>query len=845
MSTSSVGEFAVGEENAGIVVLRLMETVDPMAYADADFARDVVPRRRKRAYFSTKRKLRTEEEKVTIRLKKKAEKQLLDVNIQIDMIKGCPCTQQCCQNWRLEEVKELRREIYGVKFDRKLDLIYQKINASQESQDGMVLCYNGRFVCPKAFWQFHGISKSSYYKYKEESSKGAKQGYHGNTGTFKPRESTIQAEAILKKILLEMSEPMPHLNFDNSNGQGTDSFYHRLPSCYDKQDIYIEHCIRMENVGAKKLSRGKYYDLWTKKFANFDFHKKSAFARCTLYEKFKVWLTRERNEEMRKVYQKEREEHLQLQMSGRSCYYSHNQLACDEPSLYKSSIHDGMDSSKTAVPRLDNYVKALSRVGMPVPVKIAGILNRGHGPPALAHVTIGGLWSSDPNFTVSSIAKYLRDCEDFDGDMRGDLVFEKELHHPLLKAFMNKDIFTKTVAAATTLLPQQASTSTNSSPADKPFNKLPPTFYMQLDTSGRDNKNWLLMVFFSKLVARGVFKTVFMYFLIVGHTHEDVDVFFSKVNRALSFQHISNIPQLMAAVMEAEEKKALPRFITEVADYKAHALPYRKPIKGVSQPVAFKFYMQDNRPMYQYQKTYGGPWAPTCGDSLWKRTDPKSKTDFTVIPPPDREPVCSGMAKTHAAAEDIISYLNAYLKHMKAIQEKTNPSNKCYETDQAIIDYWENIKSLFAVEEGWATNSGLPLQDGFWPRTNHGTGYKRPHDGVQDSAQVDEDLLAREAEEELVERNEIFVGNPSEMERERFIPLVDIEPGVMLLIRPCDGFVVKDCFWMAKAVFGVIRQRRPLDPPNTYEVKVEWYRPKHRLSNATDAQRYSHCLRNT
>ncbi|KAL3694457.1 hypothetical protein R1sor_008108 [Riccia sorocarpa] len=377
-------------------------------------------------------------------------------------------------------------------------------------------------------------------------------------------------------------------------------------------------------------------------------------------------------------------------MSGRSCYYSHNQLACDEPSLYKSSIHDGMDSSKTAVPRLDNYVKALSGVGMPVSVKIAGILNRGHGPPALAHVTIGGLWSSDPNFTVSSIAKYLRDCEDFDGDMKGDLVFENELHHPLLKAFMNKDIFTKTVAAATTLLPQHASTSTKSNPANKPFNTLPPTFYMQLDNSGKDNKNWVLMAFFSELVARGVFKTMFMYFLIVGHTHEDVDAFFSKVNRALSFQHISNIPQLMAAVMEAEEKKALPRFITEVADYKAHALPYRKPIKG-----------------------------------------------------------------------------------------------------------------------------------------------------------VDEDLLAREAEEELVERNEIFVGNPSEMERERFVPLVDIEPGVMLLIRPCDGFVVKDCFWVAMAVSGVIRQLRPLDPPNTYEVKVEWYRPKHRLSNATDAQRYSHCLRNT
>ncbi|KAL3686630.1 hypothetical protein R1sor_009204 [Riccia sorocarpa] len=34
-------------------------------------------------------------------------------------------------------------------------------------------------------------------------------------------------------------------------------------------------------------------------------------------------------------------------------------------------------------------------------------------------------------------------------------------------------------------------------------------------------------------------------------------------------------------VMEAEEKKALPRFITELADYKAHALPYRKPVARV------------------------------------------------------------------------------------------------------------------------------------------------------------------------------------------------------------------------------------------------------------------------
>ncbi|KAL3697033.1 hypothetical protein R1sor_011109 [Riccia sorocarpa] len=381
-------------------------------------------------------------------------------------------------------------------------------------------------------------------------------------------------------------------------------------------------------------------------------------------------------------------------MSGRSCYYSHNQLAIDEPSLYKSSIHD-----------------------------------------------------------VTSIAKYLRDCEDFDGDMRGDLAFEKELEHPLLNAFMNKDIFSKTVVGADSLLRRETS-SNESGLLDKPFNKLPPTFYIQLDNSGKDNKNWVMMAFFSEFVIRGVFKTVFMSFLIVGHTHEDVDAFFSKANKMLSFRHISNVPQLMAAVIEAEEKKALPRFITEVADYKAHALPYRKPVAGISKPVSFKFYMQDNKPMYQFEEVYGGPWLPTCGDSLWRRVDRKSKTDFSVVPPPDQEPLSSGMASNHAATEDIVTYLKAYIKHIKSIRDKTNLSSECYETDSSIIAYWENIKSLFEEPKGWATNAGLPLKEGFWPRTNHGTGYKRLGNQIIITSTPEDDILAQEAEEELAERNQ-------------------------------------------------------------------------------------------
>ncbi|KAL3697563.1 hypothetical protein R1sor_011639 [Riccia sorocarpa] len=338
-------------------------------------------------------------------------------------------------------------------------------------------------------------------------------------------------------------------------------------------------------------------------------------------------------------------------MSGRTNYYTHNKLAMDEPLLYKSTIHDGMDSAKTSLPRTVNYAKALAGVGAPVPLKLAGILNRGDRPPMFAHVCIGGLWKQDPNFTISSIAQYLRDCENFNGDMRGDLDFRKEVDHPLLKAFMRQDIFEKTVLAPKHQTAAQFFNLDDevANSHDRPFKKLPSIFYIQLDNSGKDNKNWAVMSFLSELVMHGVFKTVVMSFLIVRHTHEDVDAYFSKN------QHVP-------------------------------------------------------------------------------------------------EPLSAPMNRIYDKKEEIVSYLTAYIAHIGAIQSRTFTSNESYALDQAIIDYWKNIKSVF---EGaaWETYEGRPLKHGFWPRTNHGTGYQRPGEGnhQQDGQMLEMDHLMKEAEEELLE----------------------------------------------------------------------------------------------
>ena len=78
------------------------------------------------------------------------------------------------------------------------------------------------------------------------------------------------------------------------------------------------------------------------------------------------------------------------------------------------------------------------------------------------------------------------------------------------------------------------------------FKPLPRILLLQLDNSGKDNKNKHVFAFCSELVARGVFKIVEVGFLMVGHTHEDVDALFSKVSAELRHKEVDNLHRLMS-----------------------------------------------------------------------------------------------------------------------------------------------------------------------------------------------------------------------------------------------------------------------------------------------------------
>ncbi|KAL3686813.1 hypothetical protein R1sor_013122 [Riccia sorocarpa] len=152
-----------------------------------------------------------------------------------------------------------------------------------------------------------------------------------------------------------------------------------------------------------------------------------------------------------------------------------------------------------------------------------------------------------------------------------------------------------------------------------------------------------MMAFCSELVARGCCKMITMSFLVVGHTHEDVDAFFSKVNAAQARKDIESLPHSLAVVYHAQSSKAYPRVIQEVADYKKHVKDYMEKITGQSALVAIRFYMRDNIPVYQVQENYGGKWVPPYGRTVWKQCEPESETNFQVALPPRQDPVAKGL----------------------------------------------------------------------------------------------------------------------------------------------------------------------------------------------------------
>ena len=80
---------------------------------------------------------------------------------------------------------------------------------------------------------------------------------------------------------------------------------------------------------------------------------------------------------------------------------------------------------------------------------------------------------------------------------------------------------------------------------------MPPVLHLQLDNCGGENKNQFVLGYLSYLVQAGIFHEILLSFLIVGHTHEDIDQHFSVISRKLRLKNAVSLSEWIGVVHEA------------------------------------------------------------------------------------------------------------------------------------------------------------------------------------------------------------------------------------------------------------------------------------------------------
>ena len=102
--------------------------------------------------------------------------------------------------------------------------------------------------------------------------------------------------------------------------------------------------------------------------------------------------------------------------------------------------------------------------------------------------------------------------------------------------------------------------------------ELPPVLYLQLDNTSRENKNQVLLAYLNMLVQRKIFKKVKLGFLLVGHTHDQIDQMFSRFSIKLAKKSAFDLPQICVLLEDAYVPKPSIRIVEETYDFRSFAV---------------------------------------------------------------------------------------------------------------------------------------------------------------------------------------------------------------------------------------------------------------------------------
>jgi hypothetical protein len=150
--------------------------------------------------------------------------------------------------------------------------------------------------------------------------------------------------------------------------------------------------------------------------------------------------------------------------------------------------------------------------------------------------------------------------------------------------------------------------------------RLPLALRIQADNTTRENKNIYMFALCIVLVVLGYFQEVQLCFLIVGHTHEDIDQRFSIISNTLKKTKIDSLKELIQLV--EKETSYTEAFVNawhleNVRDWKSfitrHLLIGGDTLTGITFPHHMRFYVENGMPRVQHKHFSKDAWEPAEG----------------------------------------------------------------------------------------------------------------------------------------------------------------------------------------------------------------------------------------
>ncbi len=200
-----------------------------------------------------------------------------------------------------------------------------------------------------------------------------------------------------------------------------------------------------------------------------------------------------------------------------------------------------MDHAKTTFPRLQICNKRIFELGQ-LHVIFMGMIVHEHEDEKYAQYS-NELWLNEPYFTIVSLLQLLRMLEVVTV-LKSKLLFEDPPHNSFFarllqgKSHCVRKLWTSDQTIGV-----------------KPLAK---KLLFQMDDFVEDNENRHLLAFLSLLTTKDVFEEVKLVFLVVGHTHEDIDGCFGYLSKKLREENNYILMDLMRAFMISQERSFIP-----------------------------------------------------------------------------------------------------------------------------------------------------------------------------------------------------------------------------------------------------------------------------------------------